>query len=692
MEQILEIRVLICGFLSALSVSVLAQTTTSEKNDSLQGKLQGITVNAERTDMKVQDGTISYDLNRIAQRYTVDNVWEALARLPGITEKDNTYQLTGQEVTIILNGKPTTMTQEQLSTLLKNTPVNRVERVEVLQTAPPQYHIREAAINVLLKQSRFYSVQGEIHGDYFNRFFNYGNIGGSVRASSPKVTLDVMYNAGRKKNIQAIELYSRHTLNGKVYALNQEQELRMKKWTHDLHAALDWHISGHNDLNMSYTGNYSPENNSNSRTNGNFQKSEVNSSGSDYMHNFSLAYLSGFGLQLGGDYTYYKTHDEQSLAVDYASGKTTSLQVYAGQRVDRYKLFVDQSFKLRRNWNLGFGGSYTYVYDRDYQFYGNVEGQLDTPNTNTFQKEHTADFYVSVGKNYRAGTSFSVSATGEYYKLGAYQNWSVYPQASFTYVLSSTHIFQLGISTDKTYPSYWDMQSSVSYLDGYSEVRGTPGLRPYNQYNATASYIFHQKYVLALFYKRSNDYFQQAAYQSTEHLALIYQRLNWNYSQQAGIQAVLPFSITDWYNLRATLVGLQLHQRADNYHDISFNRQKWVGLVVWNNSFRFNKHLLLNVDGVFQSPAIQGTYDVGTSFNASVSAKYTFANGRASISLKCADVFNSEFPHTKVRFGQQYLDLDTGRYNRSVRIHFSYSFGNYKKKEVKEVDTSRFGH
>lgn len=44
-------------------------------------------------------------------------------------------------------------------------------------------------------------------------------------------------------------------------------------------------------------------------------------------------------------------------------------------------------------------------------------------------------------------------------------------------------MFQLSLSTDKTYPSYWDMQSSVSYLNGYTELWGTPGLKPMTNYN-----------------------------------------------------------------------------------------------------------------------------------------------------------------------------------------------------------------
>lgn len=687
-----EIRMLACCFLGLLASGAAAQNETEEKEDSLQGALKGVIVSAERSDIKVTDGKISYDLNQIANRYAVDNVWEALAKLPGITEKEDTYQLTGMAVTVILNGRPTTMTPEQLATLLRNTPVDRVAKVEVMHGAPPQYHVRGAAINVVLKQSRRYSFQGEITGDYMNRFFSYGGMGGNVRMTSPKVTLDVMYNVNRRKSLQTMDLYSLHTLKDKVYDIRQYQEIRQKSWAHNLRTALDWHLSERDNLSVAYTGDFSPSGRADSHSQGNYQQSNVHKDTNDDMHNVTLAYISGFGLQIGGDYTYYKSHERQQLEVDYTEGGMASLLMDGGQHIDRYNVYADQHFKLKRDWTFGLGGSYTYANDRDFQTYGKVEGTMQTQDTHSALKEHTANFYVSAGKIYESGTTFSVSATGEYYKMGNYSRWSVYPQASFTYMPSSSHIFQLEFSTDKTYPSYWDMQSSVSYVDGYSELWGTPGLRPAKEYDITASYIFHQKYSFTLFYERTNDYFEQAAYQSPERLALIYQRLNWDYEQMTGLQINLPFTITKWYHTRLSLSEALTQQRADHYHDIAFNRKKWVTTLSLDNSFKIRKGLLFNLSGIYQSPSIQGTYNLKSAFIASVSAKYTFAKDKASVIIKCNDLFNTGLPKAYVRYDVQHMDLNMANYLRSVSVHFSYRFGGYKEKEVKKVDTTRFGH
>ena len=46
---------------------------------------------------------------------------------------------------------------------------------------------------------------------------------------------------------------------------------------------------------------------------------------------------------------------------------------------------------------------------------------------------------------------------------------------------------------------------------------------------------------------------------------------------------------------------------------------------------------------------------------------------------------------TKVRFKGQDLDMNSAFYSQAFTLNLSYRFGGYKKKNLKEVDTSRFG-
>lgn len=654
--------------------------------------LDEVVVKAERPFVKVENGRLGYNLVVLSEKQVVNNAYEALMRLPGVQESKGVLTLVGAgNLTVILNGKPTTMDVGQLETLLRNTPVNRVEKVEVMYSAPPEYHVRGAVINVVLKRSNDYSFQGEVSADYKNQYFNSGGMKGNFRLSTPKMAFDVMYGANDVKNMEYIDLDSRHALKNERYDISQNEQLRSKYWNHNFRTAFEYNFNDNHTINVIYTGSYSPDQHNSSETTGNYQTSNVDKYLDARMNNVTLQYHSGFGLEIGGDYTHYKSDNHQSLYADYQDGRQSSFSMVGGQRIDRYSIYADQKHSLSKGWSLGYGASYRFAKDRDFQTYDKVVGDIHTQNMYSDLKEQTTNFYVSLSKNYETGVSFSVSATGEYYTIGNYHKWAVYPQASLTYFKTPKHTFQFSLSTDKTYPGYWDMQSSVSYLNGYTELWGTPGLKPMTNYNLNGSYILKQKYIFNLFFMHTPDYFIQTPYQSTDRLALIYKNTNWNYMQLWGANIILPFKTGNWLDSRLTVAGMQMRQRCDDFFDIPFNRKKWVFSAMLDNTFKVNKNLAFELMGNVQTPVIQGTFDIESIFNLTAGLKWSFANDRMSLSARCNDILNTGMPKTKVRFKGQDLDMNSAFYSRAFTLNLSYRFGGYKKKNLKEVDTSRFG-
>lgn len=518
-----------------------AGTITLEPKDY---NLEEVVIKGERPLVKVEDGRLGYDLSVLSERQVVNNAYEAISKLPGVQESNGALSLAGaSSLTIILNGKPTTMTADQLETLLRNTSVDRVEKAEVVYSAPPEFHVRGAVINVVMKRSNDYSFQGELSTYYQNRYFSSGGANGNFRLSTPKVTLDVMYGADNVKIMEYTDLFSRHTLGDKVYEITQNERLSTKSWTHNVRTALEYNINEKNHLNVAYTGSFTPDRDGRSIADGSFQQSTLDKFTENKMHNIALQYSSGFGLELGGDYTRYTSDNNQTMSTQLADKSENAYTLTGGQRIDRYSVYADQKHRLANNWGIGYGVSYRYTNNYDFQTYDNVTGNIEPENTDAKLEEQTTNFYFSLSKSWATGTSFSVSATGEYYTIGNYHKWAVYPQASLTYLKSPQHIFQLSLSTDKTYSGYWDMQSSVTYLNGYSEIQGTPGLRPMTTYSLNGNYILKQKYIFGLFYKHTSDYFAQAPYQATDRLALIYKNTNWNYMRMIGANVILPFSL-----------------------------------------------------------------------------------------------------------------------------------------------------
>lgn len=655
--------------------------------------LEGVVIKGEKPLVKVENGWLGYNLSVLSQKQAVNNAYEAITKLPGVQENNGALSLAGSSsLTIVMNGKPTTMAAEQLETLLRNTPVERVEKAEVMYSAPPELHVRGAVINVVMKRSNDYSFQGELSTYYQNKYFSSGGANGNFRLSTPEVTLDVMYGADNIKTLEYTNLLSRHILSDKVYEITQNEKLSSKSWMHNVRTALEYNITEKNHLNVAYTGSFTPAEHNRSIADGSFQQSNLDKFTDKKMYNIAVQYSSGFGLEVGGDYTRYTSDNNQIMFTRLVDNTENTYTLTGGQRINRYSVFADQKHNLANNWSIGYGLSYRYAKDFDFQTYDNVTGNIKPENTEAWLDEQTTSFYFSLSRNWASGTSFSVSATGEYYTIGNYHKWAVYPQASLTYMKSPKHIFQLSLSTNKTYPSYWDMQSSVTYLNGYSELQGTPGLRPMTNYNLNGTYILKQKYIFGLFYTHTSDYFAQSPYQDTDRLALIYKNTNWNYMRMTGANLILPFSIRNWYDARLTLAGMQARQKCNRFFDIPFDRKKWMFVGTLDNTFKISKNLSFELTGNIQTPFIQGTLNLAGSFNLTAGMKWNFAKDKCLLTVRCSDIFNSSMPNMKVRFKGQHLDMNTGFYTRTVSLNFIYRFGGYKKQEVKGVDTSRFGH
>lgn len=653
-----------------------------------------VVVEGERPIVKVEQGRLVYDLEALTQHKAVNNAYEALTRLPGVSEKEGALELAGMGgVTVILNGKPSTMTAEQLAALLKSTPVDRIEKAEVMYSTPPQYHVRGAAINLVMRRGYDRTFAGEVHANYSARYYNNWEAGGNLLFSSPAWSADVTYSAGQSKSIQPIELFSRHTLSGKVYDITQNQQLISSATKHNLRTAFDIGREGKGQFSAAYTGSFTPRNPATTDATGTFVTSHNDRTGDDAMHNASLRYTSTFGLDLSADYTRYRTSTFMAMQNRYADGRTTAFDVAAGQTIDRLSLNVDQEHTLGKNWQLTYGGAFDWAEDHDTQQYTLREGEVETENTDSRLSEYTGNLYAGFGKQLSRG-SLSMSLAGEYYQLGDYRNWSLYPQATFVWMFSEKHLVQLSLSSDKRYPSYWEMQQAVSYIDGYSEIRGTPGLRPSRSYNGQALYMYKQKYIFMLFWSEMPDYFVQTGWQASDRLALVYQSLNWNVNRQMGANVILPFRIGKWLDSRLTLTGLYMKQRCDRFHDLSFDRSKWLGVVNMENTVRLARKpdITLDISGYYQTPAIQGTFDTDPSWTLDVGAKWTFDKGRASLTARCTDIFESVDPSVKIRYAGQYIDMSSGFYTRTFTLHFSYRFGSYKEKKRTQVDTSRFGH
>ena len=143
---------------------------------------------------------------------------------------------------------------------------------------------------------------------------------------------------------------------------------------------------------------------------------------------------------------------------------------------------------------------------------------------------------------------------------------------------------------------------------------------------------------------------------------------------------------------RVTAIGFRYRQKDSDFWDIPFDRKLYTFVLTMNNTFTLSTKpdLKLTLSGFYQNRAIQGIFDLPRSGNLDVALRYTFAKGKAQLTVKCDDIFNTSTISTNVRYGLQNVKNHYMKTTRAFGISFNYKFGGYKEKKREEVDTSRF--
>lgn len=660
--------------------------------ESKDYNLEEVVIEGERPFVTVEQGKLSYDISAISEKHIVNNAYEAICKLPGVQDRYGKLSLVGaKDVTVILNGKASTLTQEQLIEMLKNTSASQVQTAEVMYNTPPEYHVRGAAINIVTAKADDNTIQSELSASYSNQYFSSysGNV--NFLLTKGKSSLNVSYNPGYSHIMTVMDLASQHTYDGKVYDITQTQKINTKGWKHNIYAEYGYQLNEDNELSVGYNGALSDNGKGTIDVNGNFQNSHNDKLQDSRLHNVFARYSSGFGLDFGVDYTDYTMNDKNRLESKLTDNTRQLLDYTSDQKIRKFSVYADQSHGLANDWTLKYGIRYDYTDNKNAQFFNQTEGKDDVGNSSSRLYEQITNFYGGFDKEFENGLSLSLSATGEYYSIGNYHKWAVYPQASLTYSPSEKHTFMLGVSSEKDYPTYWDMQTSTTYMNAYEEIQTIEGLLPANVYSVNANYLFLQKYMLSLFYERTNDYFTMDMYQAKDRLALVYRTQNWNYYQSFGMSANVPFNIGEWLSSQVNATVVNDRNRCDNFWDIPFDRKKWACMLAMQNHFSVGPNLGFDLDAMYRSSMISGISDTKPVFTVNVGAQWNFLKDKASLSLNCADLFDTMRMKVRNRYAGQHIDLNMGQYSRTVSVKFVYRFGGSISKEKKEVDSSRFG-
>ena len=694
-------KIFLLGLFLLSVANVKAQTLTHTDSltmENMMHNLPEVMVKGSRPIVKAERGMLSYNMPLLLKQLPADNAYEALTRIPGISDATGSISFSGNEVTLIVNGQATTLTQEQLTERLKAMPAAQLAKAEVMLSAPARYHVRGMAINIVTKDyAGTNQLSGQVIGGMKQSKYakGFGDLYLSLQRG--KFGLDAQYEYVNGNSYGESSRIANHPLgNNRVY-YNDETGQKSFGITHNYRLGMNYAFSKNHRLDVAYTGHWDKRC-SNSNTTGS-SISGMHHDSHEYLHNVDVNYSLPFGLTLNGSYTYYRTPQLQALdgtmhTDESMPGTERNLTSGSEQTINKWMFTADQTHSLAHGWGLSYGVKGQFTSNKSYQTTIDKDGTIQPNGTSSVDNnERIWNIYAGFSKQINKAISVEASVAAEQYHSPIWDKWRVYPTLNALWNVNDNHLLNLSFSSNSEFPSYWSTMSNVFYSSTYSEIHGNPDLKPFSYYNVNLMWQIKRRYTLMAFASLKPDYFVQLPYQTTERMAVIMKETNFDYSNSYGLQASVIFNAGKWLNGNVFAVGTYKHDKSSNFFDLPFNRKKLSVILGGTASVKLcnTQDLRLILNPFFQSKAIQGVYDISPVFRMNAKLQWSSHDGKWGLRLNGSNIFNKLYDTRSVQGNQDYrMKIN---YNwASVTFAVIYKFGGYKEKNVKAVDTSRMGH
>lgn len=646
-------------------------------------------------------GALQFSSKSLTEKKIVRNALEMLDEVPTLQRTGNDFSIIGSSsFDILINGHKNGMSKEQALSFLSSIMPDQVQHIEVFYNTPAKYGVKGASVNVVLTEKRTDSLQksGSIYGGFTQRTHISGNGGVSLNLSAQNYGINLGYSGDYQTKEKILSLSSNHKYSENEYNIIQNDINNVSTFDNNAYLDFNWDCNKNSSFTFSYImQTEKPNTKSSAKTFINESLTESNSktNNSTWLHNIEASY-SYNEMEFGINALFYNQNNQQELVNTDNSGLMGNYK----QNHSKYGLFFDNEIDLwNGQLNYGINSNFTFTSsNNELNTFGNYND-----NTQMFsQSEQSICTYIGFRHNISNKGLINISLEGEYFhssykkntspKVQLWREFELYPSLTLTYKPSLKHIIQLTFNSNKIYPTYWTTAASRTFLNSYCQTEGNTLLKPYTKYSFNINYIINSLYIFGIFAEKSPNYFTQLLTLSTSELTAIYKYYNIKNNYRYGIMAVIPHKWSNNFQSKLTSTIFDMHQNGKIAENISFSKRKFSSMFKLSNNIDFfDKKLIWELSGWYQSPIIQGCYDVPCMYSVSTGITWQTPLSGLSITFKGEDLFNTYRMKTNCNIDKMSYSFTNNIDMQSFSLTIKYDFNKYKEHKTKTIDSTRFG-
>ncbi len=689
-------------------------------------EMSAVTVTARKPfiEQKIDRTLINVDA---AVTNTGATALEVLEKSPGVMlDKDGNISLKGKQgVTIMMDGRPTYLSGEQLTNLLKSMPASAIEQIEIITNPSAKYDAagNSGIINLKTKKNRQKGFNGSVTANYGQGY--YWKTNNSFNLNYRNGKFNVFANGGYSnwngfQNLDISRKYREAGSKNLLAIFEQTSRTKRENENYNLKLGADYYLTQKTTLGFVLNGNFSPEKSNGTNTSYLMDSHGVTdsiiyakSSTSDNWKNKSVNLnfrhqFDSLGRELTADLDYItygssssQYFDNSIYNHDWSLKYTESLQGSLPVDINIYTAKIDYTMPLGKGGKLETGLKGSYVNTDNIANYYNLEDGEWTPDygkTNHFQYRENifaayANYNIQLKKwGIQSGlryenTHYTGNQFGNPTRLDSsfsrtYGN--IFPTIFVSYKLNDKNQFALSLGRRIDRPAYQDLNPFLFFLDKFTYGSGNPYLQPQFTQNVELTHTYKSFLTTTLNYSHTRDLFSETFQQ--DGYATIVRKGNIGSRNNAGIAVSAQVPVTKWFTtvlytnynysvFKGMLYGEWLSVEAGNL------------MVNINNQFKFNKGWSAELSGWYRTKGIEGQIAIEPMGAAAAGISKQVLKSKGTIKLNVRDLFYTQQAKGYINFQTTEATFHNSRDSRVMNLSFVYRFG----KPIKDTKQRRTG-
>ena len=659
---------------------------------------------------------------------------DVLEKSPTINvDKDGNISMKGKGgVVIMIDGKPTNMTPEDVAELLKSMPATNVDQIELIANPSAKYDAAGNAgvINLKLKKNSSYGTNGNLNVGAAVGKWPRLNGGLNLNHRNEKFNIFGSYNYSHREQQQDLGLY-RSIQDSK--GLSVYDQFNSMKQTSDYHGGkigADYFISkGHTlgvmvdlaDRSVKFPS-YATTNIGNGKTIDSILYTNTNYDSRWRRGAYNVNYrgiLDSTGKELNIDLDYARNTEKQfnniyalsrDLAGKRALGDTSRNNQPSSIAIKTAK--IDYVHPLKNQAKLEAGVKVSFVTtDNDAHFDSLRTGNWipDYNRSNHFiYKENINAAYINFNKQFKklnvqlglrgeqthiTGNSTSMQGKDNKVVNNDSTYFNLFPSAALTYTLNKSNTLGFSYSRRIERPSYEDLNPFEFYLDRYTKEAGNPYLKPQYSNNFEITHTFKEFLITSVGYSRTKDMMTRILEadvdKATGDTSIIrYKYMNVASADNFNLNISVPMPITKWWMSFTTVsVSYGKYETVVNNNPVKLASGAFFGRT--QQTFTISKNMAAEVTYFYVSPQVtnEGLFRMKSMSSLDLGVSQKVMKGKGSLKLNVADVFKTNYFRGSFENAGKYTYVSSARDSRQVRLTFTYRFGNTNVKAARTRQT-----